>query len=80
MLSGTQKPPSCVVGSSQTRPVGTGQFHFKGTDGELGTGDRHHQFHRERLHEILLLCKSSKQKDFVRSHRPLSRHVVLQIL
>ena len=28
----SDKPPSCVAGLSQTRPSGTGQFHFIGID------------------------------------------------
>ena len=70
------KPPSCVVGLSQTRPAGTGQFHFTGIDGELGKGDRHRQFHFAQLYGIPLLCRISKRTYSVRSHRPLSHLVV----
>lgn len=72
-------PPSCVVGFSQTRPAGTGQFHFTEIDEELGMDDPLRQFHLAQLYGILLLCRNSKQRDSVRLHRPLSRLSVSQI-
>ena len=76
----SDNPPFFVVGLSQTRPAGTGQFHFIGIDEESGMGDRLHQFHLLILYGILSLCRNPKQKDSVRSHRPLPLLVVLQIL
>ena len=76
----SDNPSSCAAGLSQTRPAGTGQFHFIGIDEESGMGDLFHQFHLSILHGIPSLCKNSKPMDFVRSHRPLSLLVVLQIL
>lgn len=75
----SDNPPSCVVGLSQTRPAGTGQFHFTGIDEESDTDDRRHQLHLAQLYGIPLLCRNSKQMYSVRLHRPLSHHFVLQI-
>lgn len=76
----SDKPPSCVVGLSQTRPAGTGQCQFTGIDEELGMGDRRRQFHLLILYGIPSLCRNSKPKDSVRLHLPLPLLVVLQIL
>lgn len=43
----------CVVGSSQTRPAGTGHCHFTGIDEELDMDDRLRQFHLAQLYGIL---------------------------
>ena len=53
---------------------------FTGIDEELNKDDRRRQFHFAQLYEIPLLCRISKPMDYVRSHRPLSLLVVLQIL
>lgn len=76
----SDNPPSCVAGLSQTRPAGTGQFQFTGIDEESDMGDRRRQFHLSILYGIPLLCRNSRPKDSVRSHRLLSLLVVLQIL
>ena len=58
--------PSFVVGLSQTRSLGTGQFLFIGIDEELGTAERHRQFHLAQLYGIPLLYRNSKPIDSVR--------------
>ena len=45
----SDNPPSCVVGLSQTRPAGTGQFHFTRIDEESGMDDRRRQFRLAQL-------------------------------
>ncbi len=54
-----------VVGSSQTRPAGTGLCHFTGKDVVLDTGDQHRQFHLVILYGIPLLCRNSKPNILV---------------